>query len=353
MNQIEDIFSVVKYIHESIPAATLDTELENLNRISQLYSTNSAAAVQQTISSVDRLMNLLKTIDTKLWTAEHLQAAEKLDVRGIIGDSGRQFLESVKLQVQQRPRIGPNQIQVLITRLNKLRTKPRELFTLLEPFNIQTNFEKEEPDIAFIEIIFDENVAIDSFSSAREQMNDWLLIVDGYSRLLNANKEDFVIVGIFKSSPAKFKVKTTLKNAALVIGIVTNILLAEKTLIENRIMIQKLKESDLLDQEEVKRQFVESAERKLREKIDSNIEKIVEEKIHEYAVQGDQGDIRASFAKSVQNQYNFVVNGGEVTVYVLDDSTKIQVTALEKAKDDIREIKHRHANQKILRESNE
>jgi hypothetical protein len=349
MAQIQDLFSIVDKIAKSTYIQSLAVETQNLSKISRTYQTNSSAAVQQTIPILDRIIKILSGIEIGTWAFDNELIAEKLDIKGIVGENGRQFIENIKTQIQNNPATGTSLINSVITELNKLRTKPIQLASLLQPFVINTTLEVINKDEGIIEITFDGKVSITDFKEAKDQMNDWFLTIEGYARILDERREDFEIIGISKSSPAKFKIKTKLKNVALVVSIVTNLLMVEKTVLENRLMIQKLKEQILTNDVDLQRKFIEEAEKNINVKINEGIDRIVNDKMKEYNIAEGEGDVRNNFAKSVQNQYNFVINGGNIDIHVIGGELKQEVQTLEKTKVELKQIKEAYENQKALK----
>ncbi|MBK8586676.1 MAG: hypothetical protein IPN88_15120 [Bacteroidetes bacterium] len=170
----------------------------------------------------------------------------------------------------------------------------------------------------------------------------------GYARLLDVRREDYEIISITKSSPAKFKIKTNIKNAALVLGIVTSLLLIEKTVLENRLMIEKLKQNNLVPDPEIQKRFIEDAEKHIDEKIKDGINKLVDQKLKEHNVQQGNGDIKNNLSKSIENQYNFIINGGNVNIQVIDGQIRKQVDVLEKTKEELKQIKEAYEDQKVI-----
>lgn len=348
MKQIQDIYSVVTQISEVVNAQTIQAEVQTLTKLRQTFQANQQNALPQAITAIDKIISLITKINSALWTADHEYVAEKLEIGNLLGERGRHYFEDIKKQLQTNPTAGTNILQTVITEINKLRTKPTQFLTLLQPFELRSNIKLINETEGIIEITFDGNVAIDDFKEAKDQMNDWFLIIEGYAKLLDVRREDFEIISITKSSPAKFKIKTTIKNAALVLGIVSSLLLIEKTVLENRLMIEKLKQNNLVPNTEIQKRFIEDAEKHIDEKIKDGIDKLVEQKLKEHNVQDGNGDIKNNLSKGIENQYNFIINGGNVNIHVIDGQISKQVDALEKTKEELKQIKQAYEDQKAI-----
>jgi len=348
MRQIQDIYSVVNQISEAVNAQTIQAEVQNLTKLRQTFQANQQTAIPQAMTAIDKIISLVTKVNSALWTADHEYVADKLEIGNLIGEKGRRYFEDIKKQLQTNPASGTNILQTVIAEINKLRTKPTQFLTLLQPFELSSNIKLINETEGIIEITFDGNVAIDDFKEAKVQMNDWFLIIEGYARLLDVRREDFEIISITKSSPAKFKIKTSIKNATLVLGIVSSLLLIEKTVLENRLMIEKLKQNNLVPDTEIQKRFIEDAEKHIEEKIKDGIDKLVEQKIKEHNVQEGNGDIKNNLSKGIENQYNFIINGGNVNIHVIDGQISKQVDALEKTKEELKQIKQAYEDQKAI-----
>lgn len=353
MTQIQDFYSIVNQITKTIDLQALNAETQNLNKASRLFQTNPSSALQQINITIDNIIKLISKVQIGVWTGDHDLVVDGLDIKNVIGEKGRLFLEKVKSQIQASPATGPTLISSTIAELNKLRTKPVQLASLLQPFDLQPEIKFINTDESIIEIIFDGNVAISDFQEARDQMNDWFIIIEGYARFLNVRREDFEIIGMYKSSPSKFKIKTKLKNARFIVNIVTSLLLIEQIVLENRLMIDRLKGQNLVDDIDFQKEFINKAEMNIESKIKEGIEKIIEEKILEHQIGDNNGDVKTNFARSVENQYNFVINGGDINIHVIDGQLKEEVEALQKNKDELRQIKEAYENQKSLKSGQE
>lgn len=355
MKYIEDIYSVAKQLSVFANSTEFTTEVQKLNRLRTQQqpqpqpATSQQVNLQNALQSIDIIIGLTSKIHTENWSEDHEYVSQKLGLDIFIGEKGRNYLESYKRQLQTNPPSFPTLIQTMVAELNNFRAKSTQFTAILEPFDLQYNIKTINESEGIIEISFDGNVSIDNFKDAKEQMNDWFLTIEGYARLANVRREDFEIICITKNSPAKFKIKTTLSNTVLVLSIVTSILSVEKTIIENRLMIDKLKQNALIADSDFQKQFIEMSEKHLDEKVNSEIEKIVNQKMEEHkAAEPANGDVRTNLSKSIHNQYNFIVNGGNVSIQVLNGEVSKDVEKLNKTKDELKQIKDAYENQKCL-----
>ncbi len=55
-----------------------------------------------------------------------------------------------------------------------------------------------------------------------------------------------------------------------------------------------------------------------------------------------------NLSKSIENQYNFIINGGNVNIQVIDGQIRKQVDVLEKTKEELKQIKEAYEDQKVI-----
>lgn len=353
MTSLSDISFVSKTINDIVTQNNLAIEIQNLQKGVRVFSTNPAAGQQQIFSILDKISTSLASLNTGTWSADQEKILTKLDIDKLVGQSGAKYFIDIKQQLQNTPSSASAIISSVIAEINKIRTKPVQLYTLLQPFELPEITTAINGSEGIIEITFDGKVRIDDFGTAKEQIEEWFLIIMGYSNILNVRREDFQIISISKSSPTKFKIKTSLKNTALVLGVITSVLLIEKTILENKLMIEKLKQNPIVSDSAFHQEYIEKAVQEIEKKIQLGIDEIVDKKMEENKISDGNGDIKNSFSKGVEYQYNFVINGGDVKIHVNNGEVQKQVDTLEKSKNELKQIKESYENQKALNEHND
>lgn len=347
MKNLQDIFSVTKEVEAISNNSTLVTEIQNLSR----QRSNSVGQVVAPVNyniSIDNIKKILASVNTSLWTNEHWEIAKILGIDKFLGPEGSQYIEQTKLSIASNSSNKVNIIMNLVTELNNFRTKPKQIATLLNDFGISSNIKTISDDEGIIEITFEGNVDIGDFKGAKDNMNDWFLIIEGYSRLLNVPREEFEIINISKNSPTKFKLKTSLKSVTMVLGIFTSILVIQRSYLDNQLLLEKLRQTSLSPDLEAQRQFIENAENHMQNEIDNKIEKLVNDKLEEYKIEENIGEVKTSLKKSVENQYNFVNKGGNINIYITNGDLKPQVEQLQKTKEEIKNIRTSYDYQKSI-----
>lgn len=353
MKEIFDIYSVVKEICHTLNIDALTIHIQNIDRLQDAMRNSQNAGSEPARQVVNGIISEIKKVNTALWTADHFEVAERLEIGNLIGKKGEQYFSSINSSLISNPKGWSGVLSTIKNDLTRLKTKPFQLLSLLEPFKLESTIEVLDENTGIIEITFDGKVSIEDFKEAKDQMADWFLIIEGYAKLLNTTREDFEIFSITKSSPTKIKVKTTLTNVSLFLSIAVSLVTIEKTFLDRKMLIETLKEQEVTTDPNIQKKFLEDAEKKFTEKVDKEINKVVDQKIKEYKVPDGNGDIRNNFSKGVHNQYNFINNGGSINIHIINGQMKEQVDSLEKTKEEVKKMKQGYENQKALTSNNE
>lgn len=208
---------------------------------------------------------------------------------------------------------------------------------------------------AIIEIDFLGKTELVDFMKMKEQMSNWFLIIEGYSRIEDLDRENYKIVSIETNSPTKIRVLTLITATATIIGVTADLLDIEEKLMKDRNTIEYIKNNPL-SESEIQIKFTEDAEQKLQKKIDEKINQIVEEKMKNKHPEGNQGDIKNALTKSIQLQHDFIVNGGEVNFYLGDNSEDNDKKLLEEynnSKQKVKELRDSINKIKLIDEKSE
>jgi hypothetical protein len=349
MTTASDIKYVAQEINSVINNTGLVNDIQQLSKVTRLFPGNVAGAQQQAFAIFDKISSTLGAIPVETWKIDQTDALDKLDLSKWLGQTGKRNLELSKSEIQANPANGVAVITKIFSELNALRTKVTQLANVLQPFEIVDLSYSLQGDKAILELTFAGEVRIEDFPTAKEQMHEWFLIVDGYARTVGANKEDFKIIGISKNSPTKFKIQTTATIAGLVLGIISTLLIIEKTVLERKIMIEKLKQNPIVQDSTMHTEYVGLAEKEIKRIVEKEIEELANKKMSEHSHdRSSAGDIKTSLVKSIENQYNFLISGGNVNVYINDNTLRPQVDAIEKTKNELQQIRDSYENIKSI-----
>jgi len=344
MEQLKQYYEVIQLLQTAFPAgSTLQTEATNLNQQMNSLRNSNAIQIRAGLSpGFSKISSALKSFDITKLTAVQEKILEIYNFSDIL--NGGFDIKSSKLlaQADQNPKTAQGNVQKLFAELNALFTKPAQIMAQLQPFASIDTRPTIGDDEGIIELVFDGDVSIGDFAEAKQMMNDWFLIVDGYSRLLGIQKTEFEIYAITKASPTKLKIKAAATTTALVLAIVSGLLDIEERIVGNKVLIEQVKQKSLAP-DDAQKKFIKEIEKSIKETVSKEVDRIVTEKLAEYKIGEGQGDVETSLKKSVEKQYNFVVNGGEVNIYIEEEGTSQEsIKALETKKEKVKELKQQY-----------
>ncbi|MBK8586675.1 MAG: hypothetical protein IPN88_15115 [Bacteroidetes bacterium] len=94
MKQIQDIYSVVSQISETINAQTIQAEVQTLTKIRQAFQANQQNALPQAIAAIDKIISFVTKINSAIWTADHEYVADKLEIGHLLGEKEDAILKT-------------------------------------------------------------------------------------------------------------------------------------------------------------------------------------------------------------------------------------------------------------------
>jgi len=350
MEQIKEYIEIIDKLKTLFQSdAILQREITALSQQNNVFRTQrNAVQIINVLNPIfDRIQNQIEQIDLIPLTTVQEKILEVYGLNKILGKNFKAYREEIVNSIQKNPSTTQVQIQKLTADINNLRTRPAQIFAQIHPIStidIKPTLKKNE---GIIELIFDEGVSIDNFADAKNLMADWFLIIDGYSRVLGIQKTDFEIISITKASPTKIKIKSVATGTALALSIVTGLLQLEQRIVGNKVLVEQVRQNPVA--QDSAKAYIKEIEKSMKEEISKEVERLVEEKIKEHKIANGNGDIKTSLKKGIEKQYNFIVKGGEVNVYLGEEGkTNQDLITLENTKKDIKELQHKYNNLKKI-----
>jgi len=225
--------------------------------------------------------------------------------------------ETTYFQLQEQVRSSPSETDVIWQKtsreLNQFVAKLQQVFGSLNIFSFRSLVVPN--GLADLEVTFDGKVAINNVVDAKEQFIEWNLILEGYARALGCTKEDFAFVTISKASPTKLRIRTKLEYIGLVLTIITGLIEIEQRFIVKRSAIEQIKTSPTpLVDVDADAAYIRRAEEGHAEQAKQEVERLATKSLEQLEVTDHEA--RAFFTKGVDHQYQFIVNGGTVNVFL-------------------------------------
>lgn len=222
------------------------------------------------------------------------------------------------------------------------------------PHSIKANTSSYETE-TIIEIIFNGKTDINNLVDAKEQINDWYLIILGYANYNGIRIEDIDIIAASKESPFRLKLKTTLEIAAAFITISVGLLELEKRFLKERNNVDYLKATEIVDNVE-KEKMVKIFEDALEKSVSEEMKKFREKLINNESNKLKDED-NSSLDKALNTQYKFIINGGEVKIFLPENNEasevlKQDVKKLNSIKQEIKQIGESIDKIKLISDTN-
>lgn len=354
MEQIKEYFEIIDKLRTLYQSDTiLQSEITNLSQQTAVFRNqrNTVRILSILNPILDRIQNRIEQVDLIPLTTVQEKILDVYGFSKILGKNFKNYRELIVNNILNEPVTAQIQIQQLTTEINNLRTKPAKILAQIQPISsieIKPTLKKNE---GIIEVTFVEGVSIDNFADAKTLMSDWFLIVDGYSRVLGIQKTDFEIISITKASPTKIKIKSIATGTALALSIVTGLLQLEQRIVGNKVIIEQIRQNPIA--QDSAKVYIKDIEKSMKDEIAKEIERLVEEKVKEHKIADRNGDIKTSLKKGIEKQYNFIVNGGEINIYLGESAKNTpEIATLENTKKDIKELKEKYNNLKKIEQNN-
>lgn len=350
MEQIKEYFEIIDKLRELYQSdATLQVEITTLQQQTAAFrNQRNAVQILNVLNPIlDRIQIRVEQVDLIPLTTVQVKILEVYALDKILGRNFKKYRKTFTDSIQKTPTTAQQQVLQLIADLNNLRTKPAQIISQIQPISnieVKPTLNKNE---GIIELTFDNGVSIENFADAKILMSDWFLIIDGYSRVLGLQKTDFEIISITKASPTKIKIKSIATGTALALSIVTGLLQLEQRIIGNKVLVEQVRQNPIA--QDSAKAYIKDIEKSMKEEIAKEIDRIVEEKLKEHKIAGGNGDIQTSLKKGIEKQYNFIVNGGEVNIYLGEsEKNNPDLISLENTKKDIKQLQEQYSDLKKI-----
>jgi len=353
MDRLDHLLQTLQIIREFNSLFNLSEVSKKLDEYKKSLEMNPDVARFRKIAreNILEIVRELKSYNTYMLEDLDLENLKRLGIHGIIGLNSDKFFADVT-NLQNTESIL-NAIRTLTNAISSVRYAAGVIYSSISGFDENISLRKTlTDDEGIIEIVFNYGVEINDFSQAKSQIDHWHLIIEGYARLLNISQDEFQIVGMSKNSPSKFKIKTKKMYVKIVLAVIAAIVVMHKDYLENEILIKRMSRTDLLN-EDMQTQMKKMAEEALEKQLDEKFNSLVDKKIAEHNIRKEDIDeTKVFFKRSIKNQFNFVLNGGEVNIKLIDSESQDEIQFIEKTNIEIKNIEATSRRQAFITEGN-
>lgn len=352
---LNDVYSVLSKI-EDLTTSTEYTEIVNeFQSLISRYHTN-----QNGINNIfrKRFQSIKKIFEEKLkifWNDEQIQIIKLYNLDFALENVWKDELDSaIQFLAKNMGRDNGDYIKQIVSKTESL-DRVTSLYNAFKPLFEDVEDATIADGEAVIEIVFENDTEIEDIESAKKQINDWFIILSGYAQSLNVSKSDFEIISIVKSSPTRIRIKSTVKNTMLVLSITSSLLAIDKVMLERKLMMEKIRTVSYVTDKQLQDRFIEEAEKSLKESIDKEIDGIVDRKLKDLKLETKKkNELKSTLETSVNKQYQFIVNGGNVNFYINNAEGQEIVNQIERIKNETNQIRTSEMEtQKLLKNTDQ
>lgn len=314
---IKSIRSVIELLHRDILINTNVTSILNIINQSKTGQANNKPGFVKIANA--QLESLKKIIDNhKYFSIEQEAVIKKAELHDFYGQDAIKLINALQAAMLADVTNSTSIWDNYFLNYSRARESAEKILWSLAKF---TKIKHEiNPGEGLMQISFSNGTEIKDFVKARKEFDNWYLIIEGLSQLNEIAREDFKIISFETNSPIKITVSGTVVLIAAVIGIFSDVLQIEESLMKQRKIIKDLKEYSLGDRE-MQITFVKHIEEKLDKELQGKIEALIVKEISKRNIPKDvESNVRTSLTKSIEIQHDFIVNGGVVNFQLGDNS---------------------------------
>jgi len=306
---LNDLVFVLRYIKSVTEEYNLpDLYTNYANALTQISQSSTEELQNQLKDYKERIQKAHKQLEPKGWSYSQIKVFDRFGAKNVLGDVGyANFQKALSENAANTPG-AVKEINQLSQGITQLLTNATNIISGLGTLGEE---EKLEENLSVIQIVFDEEVAIDDLPQLHHQSKEWERIIRAFSLLADVAPEKTKIISISKGTPLSILLVTIPLISKAIYHVV-------KSFIELWHEILEIKESAIKIEKIKVELYGEKFD--LFEKIDKysreRITEIIETVVKNYHLKGlDETKLnyaKASLLKAGPDLYNFITKGGKV-----------------------------------------
>lgn len=316
---LSDLIFVLKHIKAIIDEYGLPSlYAQYVSVLSQIASSSTPELQQQLKDYREKIKEAHEKLEPVGWTHNQLKYFKQFGASSVLGKEGwEKFLQALADNSANTPG-AVEQINILNKEITQLHTNANNILTSLG--TVATELEIEEGK-SVVQIVFDDEVAIDTFIDMAKQSDEWKDIIRAFSMFAKEAPENTKIIASSKGSPYMVWLLT-----ARVVG--ETICATIKPFIELYKEVLSAKEKALtLEDMKIgidgkKFELFETIEAYERKRIMEIIESIGEIRANGHLTEEEKNEAMNALRKAGPKLYDFITKGGKVDVSKKDGDRK-------------------------------
>lgn len=299
--------------------------LQHIKKIVEEYGlldlyTNFANTLQQiSQSSTDELQEQLKTYKERIkeaheklepngWSYSQLRIFDRFGAKDIVGNNGYMNFQKA---LNENAANTPGAVQTINQQQQQIAQLLTNTTNILSSLGTLAEEEKLEEGSTVVQIVFDEDVAIDNFPQLSSQSKEWKEIIRAFSLLANESPEKTKIIAVSKGSPFSIWLSTMpLISKAIYYTVKPFIDLYNEILKgkEHALALEKMQIGVNDDKFELFKKIDEYG----RKRITEIMETVAEQNHLEGLSQSQLNEAKTALLKAGPDLYEFITKGGKV-----------------------------------------
>ncbi len=317
---LSDLIFVLKHIKAIIEEYTLVDLYSSFTSTLQEISTASTPELQKALNDYrDRIKQAHERLEPDGWTYSQKDIFLKFGAEKVLGKEGWNHFQAALSDNSANTPGAIEQLNRLRQEVSQLLTNATNILTSLGGLATEMEIEKDQ---SIIQIVFDDNVAVDTFSELFEQSKDWKEIIHAYSLFAGEAPEKTKIIATSKGSPytlwlatARFVGETLCATIKPFVELYKTILDAK----EKALLLEDMKVGVDGNKFELFKAIEDHEMKKVMEIVE-NVGKI---NGNNKLSDGDKNEAKNALKKAGPKLYEFITKGGKVDVSREDGERKV------------------------------
>ncbi|HSW48198.1 MAG TPA: hypothetical protein VLG67_03910 [Candidatus Saccharimonadales bacterium] len=316
---LTDLIFVLRHIKAIIDEYGLPTlYAQFVSTLQQIASTSTPELQEALKDSKEKIKKAHEKLEPIGWTDTQVKYFMQFGASNVLGKEGWNKFQLALTDNSANTPGAVEQINLLTTEITQLHTNANNILTSLG--TIANELEIEEGK-SVVQIVFDEEVSIDTFIDMAKQSDEWTDIIRAFSMFAKEAPENTKIIASSKGSPYMVWLLT-----ARVVG--ETICATIKPFIElyKEVLTAKEKALTLEDMkigiDGKKFELFKMIEEHERKRIMEVLESVGEIKANDHLSEVDKNDALAALRNAGPKLYDFITKGGKVDVSKKDGDHK-------------------------------
>ena len=311
----EELETVLQYITSKIQEHDLIQIHEQLANLYERARSEPSEEVTSNISELKKkIENIQKKLEPRDWDNVRLKIFNKLGAQRVLGESGFKNLIKKMLQFSNDPHGTSQAIKEFSAQITKLKQNAENAMNSLESLFSEKETVKEGWNK--IQIVFENNVSMDTFQDMIDQSREWNIILQNFQFLFTKPTEKSKLWRIYKASPTVFVIISPMEQTFAIGSIALVALGIVEKLYSIRTLKLEIKKTEM--EKEATDKMIELTEFQEEKKLNNLIDKEVKEIVTRYIPKSDdttkRNQAKVSTNYIIKKIYNFIVQGGNVNL---------------------------------------